>query len=117
MLYMLTFYAVEDEWMALAEDERRAGIAEIGQWFAEHARAGKIVEGRRLGRGTKTVRLGRVRKKDLPLVSDGPFIETKEFIAGIDVVRCADRQQAIELAAAHPIARYHAIEVRPFYTE
>jgi hypothetical protein len=51
------------------------------------------------------------------LISDGPFIKTKEFIAGIDVVRCADRQQAIEFAAAHPIARYHAIEVRPFYSE
>jgi hypothetical protein len=51
------------------------------------------------------------------LISDGPFIETKEFIAGIDVVRCAHRQQAIELAAAHPIARSHAIEVRPFYSE
>jgi hypothetical protein len=51
------------------------------------------------------------------LISDGPFIETKEFIAGIDVVRCADGQQAIELAAAHPIARYHAIEVRPFYSQ
>ena len=38
-------------------------------------------------------------------------------IAGIDVVRCADRQQAIEFAAAHPIARYHAIEVRPFYAD
>jgi hypothetical protein len=49
------------------------------------------------------------------LISDGPFTETKEFIAGIDVVSCADRDQAIELAAAHPIARYHAIEVRPFY--
>ena len=51
------------------------------------------------------------------LLSDGPFIETKEFIAGIDVVSCADRQQAIEVAAAHPLARYHAIEVRPFYSE
>jgi hypothetical protein len=51
------------------------------------------------------------------LISDGPFIEAKEFIAGIDIVCCADRQQAIELAAAHPIARYHAIEVRPFYSE
>jgi hypothetical protein len=51
------------------------------------------------------------------LLSDGPFAETKEFIAGLDVVSCADRQQAIQLAAAHPIARYHAIEVRPFYQE
>ena len=49
------------------------------------------------------------------LISDGPFTETKEFIAGIDVISCANRQQAIDLAAAHPIARYHAIEVRPFY--
>jgi hypothetical protein len=51
------------------------------------------------------------------LVTDGPFSETKEFIAGIDVVSCADRKQAIQLAAAHPIARYHAIEVRPFSRE
>jgi hypothetical protein len=51
------------------------------------------------------------------MIGDGPVIKTTEFIAGIDIVRCADRQQAIELAAAHPIARYHAIEVRPFYSE
>jgi len=51
------------------------------------------------------------------LLSDGPFTETKEFVAGIDVVSCADRQQAIQHAAAHPIARYYAIEVRPFLVE
>jgi hypothetical protein len=51
------------------------------------------------------------------LLSDGPAIETEEFIAGIEVVSCANRQQAIELAAAHPMARYHTIEVRPFYSE
>ena len=66
------------------------------------------------GPGTATT----IRVRDgQTLISDGPFIETREFIAGIDVVRRADRQQAIELAAAHPIARYHAIEVRPFYSE
>jgi hypothetical protein len=48
------------------------------------------------------------------LLSDGPFTQTGEFIAGIDVVSCADRLEAIRLAAAHPVARYHAIEVRPF---
>jgi hypothetical protein len=63
---------------------------------------------------TETGRTIRVRDGET-LISDGPFTETKEFIAGIDVISCADRQQAIDLAAAHPIARYHAIEVRPFY--
>ena len=66
--------------------------------------------------GTDTATTVRVRDGQM-LLSDGPGIQTKEFIAGIDVVSCADRQQAIELAAAHPIARYHAIEVRPFYSE
>jgi hypothetical protein len=51
------------------------------------------------------------------LLTDGPFTHTEEFIAGIEVVRCADQQQAIELAAAHPLARSEAIEVRPFRSE
>jgi hypothetical protein len=50
------------------------------------------------------------------LLGDGPFLTTGEFIASIEVVSCADRQQAIQLAAAHPAARHHAIEVRSFQT-
>jgi hypothetical protein len=66
--------------------------------------------------GPETATTLRVRDGET-LLSDGPFIETKEFIAGIDVISCADLEQAIQLTAAHPIARYHAIEVRPFATE
>jgi hypothetical protein len=66
--------------------------------------------------GPDTARTIRIRYGET-LITDGPFAETKEFIAGIDVVKCTERQQAIDLAAAHPIARYHAIEVRPFYCE
>jgi hypothetical protein len=65
--------------------------------------------------GPETAATVRVRDGET-LLTDGPFTETKEFIAGIDIVRCADRQQAIQLASAHPIARYHTIEVRPFLT-
>ncbi len=48
------------------------------------------------------------------LVSDGPFAETKEFIGGLSVLDGVGRQEAIELAAAHPLAAHHMIEVRPF---
>jgi hypothetical protein len=111
MRYMLTFYAVEDEWMALPEAERQAGIAEIGQWFAEHARSGKIVEGRRLGRGAKTVRLGRVRKKDLPMVTDGPFIEAKESVGSYAIVEVENDDEAITIATRWPAGGI--VEVRP----
>ena len=111
MRYMLTFYAVEDEWMALSESERGAGIADIGQWFAEHSRLGKIVEGHRLGRGTKSVRLGRVRKKDLPMVSDGPFMEAKESVGSYAVVEVRDEEEAIGIAKRWPAGG--VVEVRP----
>ena len=49
------------------------------------------------------------------LVTDGPFAETKEQIAGYDVVDWdGDLQGLIELAAEHPVARFGAIEIRPF---
>src|SRR5579859_2239211 len=46
------------------------------------------------------------------LVSDGPFAETKEVICGYDVLECATLEEAVRVAAAHPVARFGTIEVR-----
>ena len=89
-------------------------LDEGGAWRQDLEARGLHVLGSALG-GADTATTVRVRGGET-LLSDGPGIETEEFIAGIDVVSCADRQQAIELAAAHPIARYHAIEVRAFWS-
>ncbi len=84
-------------------------------WRQELEARGLLVLGNAL-EGPEAATTLRVRDGKTQL-SDGPFIATAEFIAGIDVVSCADRQQAIDLAATHPMSRYHAIEVRPFYSE
>lgn len=99
---------------ASAYDDR--DVMEEGEaWRQDLERRGLQVFGNALeDPGTATT--VRVRNRET-LLSDGPFIETKEFVAGIDVVRCAGRQEAIELAAAHPLARYYAIEVRPFMSQ
>ena len=92
--------AVQDAGEAWRQDLKARGIHVLGTSLG--------------GRDTATV----VRVRDgQRLLSDAPFIGIEDFMAGIDVVSCADRQQAIRLAAAHPLARYHAIEVRPFYRE
>ena len=46
------------------------------------------------------------------LVSDGPFTESKEWIAGYDLLDVASMDEAIAIAAAHPMARGGRIEVR-----
>ena len=56
----------------------------------------------------------RVRAEEV-LLSDGPFAETKEQIAGYDLIECADLDEAIEVASKHPMARYGLIEVRPLW--
>jgi hypothetical protein len=47
------------------------------------------------------------------VLNDGPFAETKEYLAGFYVVECADLDQAIGLAAQMPNAGSATIEVRP----
>ena len=49
------------------------------------------------------------------LITDGPFADTKEWIAGYDVLDCSGLAEAIEIAARHPMARFGAVELRPFW--
>ncbi|HEY7174292.1 MAG TPA: YciI family protein [Micromonosporaceae bacterium] len=51
------------------------------------------------------------------LLTDGPYVETKEQMGGFDIIECADLDEAIEIASKHPIARFGMIEIRPFWTE
>lgn len=51
------------------------------------------------------------------LVTDGPFAETREFIAGFDLLECADLDEAIEVTAKNPISRFHPMELRPLLEE
>ena len=50
-----------------------------------------------------------------PFVTDGPFAETKELIAGFDILECDSLDEALEIAAGHPVARFGAIDVRAFH--
>lgn len=58
------------------------------------------------------VRRGSIAGEGDPLVSDGPFIETKEALGGFYVIEAADLDQALELAKHCPAAN---VEVRPVW--
>jgi hypothetical protein len=56
----------------------------------------------------------RVRRGER-LVTDGPFAETKEAVGGFDLIECGSLEEAVEIAASHPIAEMGTIEVRPLW--
>ena len=49
------------------------------------------------------------------MVTDGPFVETKEAVGGFDLLECGSLEEAVEIAASHPIAEMGTIEVRPLW--
>jgi hypothetical protein len=57
-----------------------------------------------------------VRVRDgKPIVTDGPFAETKEVVGGFDILECGSLEEAVEIAAEHPVAQIGTIEVRPLW--
>ena len=49
------------------------------------------------------------------MVTDGPFTETKEAVGGFDILECESLDEAVEIAAGHPVAQIGTIEVRPLW--
>lgn len=56
------------------------------------------------------VRDGKLRR------SDGPFAEVSEVIAGLDILEADSMDEAVQIAAGHPMAWSNAVEVREFAT-
>ncbi|HET6212595.1 MAG TPA: YciI family protein, partial [Micromonosporaceae bacterium] len=82
-------------------------------WVDELDAAGIRLDGDQL-RPPRDATTVRVRGGEV-LLGDGPFAETKEVIIGYDIIQCADLDEAIAIAAKHPVAESGLIEVRPFF--
>lgn len=116
MKYLLLVCLDESPEPALETEEEIAswdvGGEEIKPWLAETAEHGTRIFGSQVSKPANAATV-RIRAGEV-VVSDGPYAETKEWMAGFDVIECADMEEAIEIAAKHPVAQFGMIEVRPF---
>lgn len=113
MKYMLMI--CRDQSIELSPEERAEMPGSVEAWMADVNSRGIHLLGQEL-RPVSDATTVRMRAGEI-LIADGPFAETKEHIAGFDLIDCADLDEATEVAAKHPVARYGAIEVRPFWEE
>jgi hypothetical protein len=97
-------------WDPTVEDPGGPGIE---AWFGEMRARRVHLDGQRL-RPISDATTVRRRDGEL-LITDGPFAETKEQIAGYDIIDAADLDEAIEVASKHPMTRAGSVEVRPFW--
>jgi hypothetical protein len=106
--------------IAEAEKEREAvtpaqfqeAYAKVREWWTRNEDAGLIVRerGHRL-QGARTARTVRINGS-APVVTDGPFAETKETVGGYGIIEAPDMDAAVALVRSWPGLPV-AIEVRP----
>jgi hypothetical protein len=109
--YMLLIYNNPAALQAMPDSERDALMAEVDLIMSELTETGELVGGEALQDSSQT-RTVRVRG-GVPAVTDGPFAEAKEQLAGYLTVDCESPERAVEIAARWPDAKLWAMEVRP----
>ena len=92
-----------DEWSRIGRDSMA--------YDQDLERRGHFIDANAL-QSAQTATTVRSRNGEM-LVTDGPFAETKEHIAGYILIDAESREQAQRLAADIPLARLGSVEVRP----
>jgi hypothetical protein len=111
MKYLCLIYENEKNWEAIPPAE---GEAVMNEYFALNEglrRSGQYVAAEAL-QPTHTATTVKVRNGKVS-TTDGPFLETKEQLGGFYLIEAKDLNEAIQVAAKIPSARFGSVEVRP----
>jgi hypothetical protein len=110
MKYLLTFVRDQDKMYGGAEEETKAGMEAWNDFNRQAIDAGVMIadEALELPSTAKTVRV----TDGEPVVTDGPFAETKEQLGGFALIDCADLDEAVGWAKKVPLRPDSLVEVR-----
>ena len=111
MKYMILIQLNPAAMEAMPEAEREAVMRGHDEFQRITRESGEFVSTHALADPAESA-VVRVRN-GVPAVTDGPYVEAKEYLAGFYLVDCASKERALELAAMIPDAHVNAMEVRP----
>jgi hypothetical protein len=112
MQYLLMCCADEVQWARLPESQRAKIMEEYGKLVHELKKSGRLLAGAKLDRAGSAVTVRENNGK--PVITDGPFAETKEQLGGYHLIECQDQDEAVAIALRIPTLPVGgSIEVRP----
>ena len=111
MKYMLLVHHDEAAFDKIAKEKQQQMLADSVQLTHQLHAKGQYLSASPL-QPASTAAIVRVRDGKT-LVTDGPFIETREQIAGYFLIDAKDKAEAIAIAKLVPGARIGTVEVRP----
>ena len=113
MKYMLLIFNTPRDLEAAGHDMSQIG-REVDELMTELNETGEFIGGEALAHAdrAKTVKV----RDGAPVVTDGPFAESKEQLAGYCLFEFETEERALEVAARWPDARINGVELRPLMT-
>ncbi len=115
MKYMLLIYGNEELWSSFDEETFREVQAETQAQHAALVASGEFVGA--YGVGEQSMAKTVTTRSGQPAVTDGPYIEAKEYLGSFDIIDVDSEERALEIAAQVPFARIGEVEVRPLLHE
>ncbi|HTX37369.1 MAG TPA: YciI family protein [Bryobacteraceae bacterium] len=114
MQYILIAYVDENAWPKMTQAEQERGVAAYKAYTDALMEAGAFKGSNRLQptAAATTVRIADGKSQ----VLDGPYVDSKEQLAGYFLIEAADLDAAISWAARCPAAAHGTVEVRPIWS-
>jgi hypothetical protein len=110
--YVALVYSNPGAFEALSQSERDEMMREADAYLKRFSESGELLGGGQALADASNGKTVRVRK-GVPAVTDGPFAEAKEQLAGYYELDCESLDRATEIVAHDPAAKFWAVEVRP----
>jgi hypothetical protein len=111
--YMLLIYGNQERWDSVGADEFAEIVRQTDALNQALFESGELVGAYGVADDAKVVRVA----ADVPAVTDGPYVEAKEYLGSFTVVDCDSEERALEIAAMNPASRYSGVEVRALLHE
>ncbi|WBB92084.1 YciI family protein [Verrucosispora sp. WMMC514] len=116
MKYLMLIYGNEEIWGSLPDGDLATLIGEVDAFTGALRASGELVDVQGLETHPRSVRI----VADTPVVTDGPYLEAKEYVGSYFVVDVRDEQRALEIARAYPGLRFGTasggLEIWPLMT-
>ena len=115
MKYLLLIYGNQEKWASIPAAEWPEAIARQDAFNRKYRATGELIGAYGLADEIQA-RLVR-RENGQPAVTDGPYLETKEYIASFYLLDCESEERALEIAADMPFADVDPVEFWPILHE
>jgi hypothetical protein len=115
MKYLLLIYGNQEKWDAIPADSWATEVAKYDAFNRRYRETGELIGAYGLA---DAVSAKLVRRVDgVPAVTDGPYLETKEYIGSFYLLDCENEERAREIAADMPHADREPVELWPVLHE